>query len=180
DLSYRFEKNGYENYYFGETAIIHYKGESTSKDKVYLQRFYGAMKIFYKKHFTTNFLFDFATDFGIKLFSVLGNFKNKPQEKMLPEYYIFVSNDEKFGQHLSEKLQQKIDLISDFNGYDFSQLYEKKTEVILDNLLITNKEIIAFMQKHKNQNFTFKIRPRNTRFIIGSAHKNGKGEITLI
>ncbi|HLV46643.1 MAG TPA: glycosyltransferase family 2 protein [Flavobacterium sp.] len=180
DLSYRFEKSGYENHYFGETAIIHYKGESTNKDKVYLQRFYGAMKIFYKKHFTTNFLFDLLTDCGIKLFSVLGYFKNKPQEKLLPEYYIFVSKDKKFGQHLSEKLQQKIDLISDFNDYDFSQLYEKKVEVILDNSLITNRDIVGFMQEYKNQNFTFKIRPRNTHFIIGSAHKNGKGEITLI
>src|SRR5690606_33053957 len=31
DLSYRFLKKGYDNYYFGQTTIIHYKGESTSK-----------------------------------------------------------------------------------------------------------------------------------------------------
>lgn len=32
DLSYRIIKGGYKNYYFPETSIIHYKGESTKKE----------------------------------------------------------------------------------------------------------------------------------------------------
>lgn len=179
DLSYRFEKNGYENYYFGETTIIHYKGESTSKDKVYLKRFYGAMKIFYQKHFTTNFLFDFATDAGIKIFSFLSNFKNKPAEKTFPKHYVFVSKDENFRRYLSEGLLKDIDLIDSYKGYNFSKLVKNKTEFILDNSLLSNKEIIDFIQKYKNNNFTFKIRPRDTNFIIGSNSKNDKGEVSL-
>ena len=31
DLSYRLIKAGFKNYYFHETTIIHYKGESTIK-----------------------------------------------------------------------------------------------------------------------------------------------------
>ena len=31
DLSYRLTQAGYLNYYFSETSIIHYKGESTKK-----------------------------------------------------------------------------------------------------------------------------------------------------
>ncbi|MBV5335103.1 MAG: glycosyltransferase, partial [Sulfuricurvum sp.] len=31
DLSYRITKGGYKNYYYPETTIIHYKGESTKK-----------------------------------------------------------------------------------------------------------------------------------------------------
>ena len=179
DLSYRFEKNGYENYYFGETTIIHYKGESTSKDKVYLKRFYGAMKIFYQKHFTTNFLFDFATNAGIKIFSFLSNFKNKPAEKTFPEHYVFVSKDENFRRYLSEGLLKDIDLIDSYKGYNFSKLVKNKTEFILDNSLLSNEEIINFIQKYKNNNFTFKIRPRDTNFIIGSNSKNDKGEVSL-
>ena len=34
DLSYRIIKGGYKNYYFPETKIIHYKGESTKKSSV--------------------------------------------------------------------------------------------------------------------------------------------------
>src|SRR5690606_14026440 len=179
DLSYRFEKNGYENYYFGETTIIHYKGESTSKDKVYLKRFYGAMKIFYRKHFTTNFLFDLATDAGIKIFSFLSDFKNKPAEKTFPEHYVFVSKDENFRRYLSEGLLNDIDLITSYKECDFSKLVKNKTEFILDNSLLSNKEIIDFIQKYKNNNFTFKIRPRDTNFIIGSNSKNDKGEVSL-
>ena len=52
DLSYRVIKAGYDNYYFPETRIIHYKGESTKKSSVnYVLVFYNAMVIFARKHF---------------------------------------------------------------------------------------------------------------------------------
>ena len=52
DLSYRITQGGYKNYYFPETRIIHYKGESTKKTSVnYVFVFYRAMEIFAKKHF---------------------------------------------------------------------------------------------------------------------------------
>ena len=53
DLSYRILKGGYKNYYFPETRIIHYKGESTKKSSVnYVFVFYKAMVIFAQKHFS--------------------------------------------------------------------------------------------------------------------------------
>jgi O-antigen biosynthesis protein len=53
DLSYRIVKAGYKNYYFPETTIIHYKGESTRKGSLnYVKIFYRAMQIFAQKHFT--------------------------------------------------------------------------------------------------------------------------------
>ncbi|MBL7927668.1 MAG: glycosyltransferase [Bacteroidia bacterium] len=53
DLSYRITKGGYNNYYFPETKIIHYKGESTKKSSVnYVFVFYKAMVIFAQKHFS--------------------------------------------------------------------------------------------------------------------------------
>ncbi|QQS52007.1 MAG: glycosyltransferase [Bacteroidota bacterium] len=53
DLSYRITQAGYKNYYFPETTIIHYKGESTKKGSInYVMVFYKAMNIFARKHFT--------------------------------------------------------------------------------------------------------------------------------
>ncbi len=53
DLSYRIIKAGYHNYYFPETRIIHYKGESTKKGSLnYVFVFYNAMIIFARKHYT--------------------------------------------------------------------------------------------------------------------------------
>jgi GT2 family glycosyltransferase len=53
DLSYRITLGGYKNYYFPETTIIHYKGESTKKGSInYVKVFYNAMIIFANKHFS--------------------------------------------------------------------------------------------------------------------------------
>lgn len=77
DLSYRITKGGFKNYYFPETRIIHYKGESTKKSSVnYVFVFYNAMIIFAKKHFSQgnarlfSFLINLAIYFraGISLF----------------------------------------------------------------------------------------------------------------
>lgn len=53
DLSYRLTLAGYQNYYFADSSIIHYKGESTKKSSVnYVVVFYKAMAIFAAKHFS--------------------------------------------------------------------------------------------------------------------------------
>lgn len=54
DLSYRIVKESYKNFYFPETRIIHYKGESTRKGSMnYVRMFYQAMIIFAQKHFSS-------------------------------------------------------------------------------------------------------------------------------
>lgn len=70
DLSYRIIKGGYKNYYFPETRIIHYKGESTKKSSVnYVFVFYRAMVIFAEKHFSQKHakMFSFLINFAIYL-----------------------------------------------------------------------------------------------------------------
>lgn len=51
DLCYTLLKRGYINYYYGKVSILHHKGESTVKDEIYLERFYGAMQIFINKYY---------------------------------------------------------------------------------------------------------------------------------
>ncbi|WP_347217356.1 glycosyltransferase family 2 protein [Chryseobacterium sp.] len=51
DLCYTLIKNGYKNYYYGKASLLHHKGESTVKNEVYLQRFYGAMQTFIDKYY---------------------------------------------------------------------------------------------------------------------------------
>ena len=54
DLSYRLLKTGYKNYFFAESTILHYKGESTKKGNLnYVKTFYEAMIIYAEKHFST-------------------------------------------------------------------------------------------------------------------------------
>jgi N-acetylglucosaminyl-diphospho-decaprenol L-rhamnosyltransferase len=51
DLSYRIRQAGYANYYLSEITIIHFKGESTTKDIAYVKLFYKAMIQFVQKHY---------------------------------------------------------------------------------------------------------------------------------
>lgn len=51
DLCYTILRKGYRNFYYGKYSILHYKGESTVKDQIYLDRFYGAMEIFIDKYY---------------------------------------------------------------------------------------------------------------------------------
>ena len=65
DLSYRLTQSGWQNWYFPEVRILHYKGESTKRTSVnYVLVFYRAMVIFARKHFATS---------GASVFSVLIN-----------------------------------------------------------------------------------------------------------
>lgn len=83
DLSYRIIKAGYKNYYFADTTIIHYKGESTKKGSLnYVKTFYEAMIIFAKKHFQGSkaSLFVLMLQFAIyfrAFLTLLGNFGQK-------------------------------------------------------------------------------------------------------
>ncbi len=53
DLSFRIQKTGYDNYYFAESTIIHFKGESTKRGSLnYVRLFYRAMSLFVKKQYS--------------------------------------------------------------------------------------------------------------------------------
>jgi GT2 family glycosyltransferase len=87
DLSYRIQLGGYKNYYFPETKIIHYKGESTKKSSVnYVFVFYRAMVIFAKKHFSQNNakLFSMAIHLAIYLRASISIFRRFIEQIAFP------------------------------------------------------------------------------------------------
>ncbi len=87
DLSYRIIQAGYQNYYFPETQIIHYKGESTKKGSLnYVRTFYQAMIIFTRKHFSGRRagLFILMLQAAIWLRAGLTLLKNAAQKIWLP------------------------------------------------------------------------------------------------
>lgn len=68
DLCYRIQKAGYKVYYFHETEIIHYKGESTKRSSIDETKiFYQAMQLFVRKHFAASFLVNWILRFAITL-----------------------------------------------------------------------------------------------------------------
>jgi GT2 family glycosyltransferase len=182
DLSYTALKKGKSNYYFHETTVIHYKGESTVKDGLYMKRFREAMQFFYKKHFKSSFIFDVFMKIGAFFFALV----KKNQSKLKPlqaEEYVLFSNDENMKNILELLLHKKIHWQSKIEGnilFSHSISNINQTEILLDNTDLSFKEIISFLEANKNQGFTFKIIPKNKSFIIGSNNSNDKGTVIII
>ncbi|MES2574674.1 MAG: glycosyltransferase family 2 protein [Bacteroidota bacterium] len=176
DLSYMALERGKSNYYFHETSVVHYKGESTIKDDTYMKRFREAMNFFYKKHFSVSFLFSVFMEMGIVFFSFVKMFQGKPKPKLSPQNYILVSDDEMLREKLQKQLNQKVEL------QKTSNLFSKntRTEIIFDQNYLNFKSIIQTFETNKNADFTFKILPESTDFIIGSNSSFDRGEIITI
>ncbi len=96
DLSYRITKGGYKNYYFPETTILHYKGESTKKGSVnYVRVFYNAMIIFAGKHFSKGNARRYAILINLAIYfrallSLIGRFFSKAKLALADASLIFL------------------------------------------------------------------------------------------
>jgi len=176
DLSYMALKKGKSNYYFHETSVVHYKGESTVKDETYMKRFQEAMNFFYQKHFQVSLLFSVFMKVGIVFFSMIKKFQGKPKLKSRPEKYILVSEDEA----LREKFENKWRTLVERQRITKSFANNIKTEIIFDQNQLDFKTIIQAFETNKNKNFTFKILPESSDFLIGSNSSFDRGEVIQI
>ena len=176
DLSYMALKKGKSNYYFHETSVMHYKGESTVKDGTYMKRFREAMNFFYKKHFKVSILFSIFMKMGIVFFSFVKMFQGKPKPKLSPKNYVLVSDNESLREELEKQLNQKMELQNTIKS--FSE--KPATEIIFDQNYLNFKSIIETLESNKNNNFTFKIFPKSSNFLIGSNSSFDRGEIIKI
>lgn len=176
DLSYMALKKGKSNYYFHETSVIHYKGESTIKDGAYMKRFQEAMNFFYIKHFQVSFLFSIFMKIGIVFFSLVKMFQGKPKPKLSPEKYILVSENEV----LREKLENKWQTVVERQDITKSFAKNAKTEIIFDQNFIIFKSIIQSFETNKNKGLTFKIIPESSDYVIGSNSSFERGEVINI
>lgn len=179
DLSYMVLKTGKSNYYFHETSVVHYKGESTVRDGLYMKRFREAMDFFYKKHFRVSKGFDLFMKTGAFFFSIVKK-SQAVDSKINPSHYILVSNDEKLALSVEKLLGKKVKRISEASKNTINSLLgavKGTVEIIFDNNSLAYAEIIAAMEINKNQGFTFKILPKQSDFIIGSNSSNDRGEI---
>ncbi|MCG9793329.1 glycosyltransferase family 2 protein [Flavobacterium algicola] len=183
DLSYMALKKGKTNFYFHETTVIHYKGESTVKDGTYMKRFQEAMNFFYKKHFRVSILFSLFMKIGILSFSIIKRFQGKDRKHKDKDHFILFSKNRSLVESIESVVQKKIDFRDlEANSLLLSGVNHSisGTEIILDNHFISFKECIAFMELLKSYKFTFKILPKNTNFLIGSDNSNERGTVLKI
>lgn len=180
DLSYRALLLNRQNFYFHETTVIHYKGESTVKDATYMKHFREFMNFFYKKHFKQSLFFNLMARFGAFYFSLVKLFKGKANVKFTPNGYVLLSDNESIKEKLEARFQKNVQRVDLENGkIVLSQTFseQKRTEVILDTNYLKFIEAISFFETHKNKSLTFKLLPTQTNFIIGSNSSNDRGEV---
>ncbi len=169
DLSYKVKKAGYDNYYFGDTTVIHFKGESTLKDAKYAKRFYGAMQIFYKTHFKRNLVFNAIVWLGIKMAYLIRNTKDDVVVKQNKTYLYSTVPD----QDLLKQLVKPIIIKN-----SIQEEIESNSVVVYDFNMLKSSTVISDMkQKSKQENIVFRFLPKNSKFIIGSDSAINRGEV---
>ena len=90
DLCYRIKEKGWKIYYYPDTEIIHYKGESAKRSSIDETRlFYGAMSLFVEKHFSSSWLLKAVLKSAIWLREILA-FANKYKLAIIPAIIDFV------------------------------------------------------------------------------------------
>jgi N-acetylglucosaminyl-diphospho-decaprenol L-rhamnosyltransferase len=174
DLSYQIQQLGFLNYYLAETTIIHFKGESTTKDIRYVRLFYKAMKQFVKKHSGRSALYSVMIEVAIWLragITLSGNLFavkhiNNKQEKY------FLLGDAVSTERLKNEFLKTKKEISDT---------EQNTDEIIfcEGKDLSFKQIIDSIEK-KSSTRNFKIHSSNSFSIVGSDSKNRSGEIIAL
>jgi GT2 family glycosyltransferase len=176
DLSYKLLKANYKNYYLGDVTMLHYKGESTTKDKNYLKRFYGAMHIFFKKHFKTGGFFKTLVFSGVTLLRFINIFRTSRVKTPAfeGEHYYLLSDNIGFMQKLSAATEIKFKSMAKSAVTD-SKIFDSC--FVFDANYVAYEKIFTAMEFLKNKGNIFRIRPVNTDFILGSDSSTSKGEI---
>ncbi len=168
DMSFTLLKKGYVNWYFGSNRLLHFKGESTLKNLDYLKRFYGAMYIFYKKHFKPNLLFNTVAKLGLLFMSVFK--RNREVDHADPDSGIYL------GGELPERL-------AEVRKIAYSHLEELPSEtegkeVVFDASEIEFDKILAIMESHsESRDILFMIRPPGGNFMLGSRDADSLGQV---
>lgn len=175
DLSYMIRKLGKANFYFAETTVIHYKGESTIRDVTYMKRFQEAMQFFYGKHFKKSIVFDYIMRFGSIIFSFFKKTQQQNRAVTIDEYVVF-SRNVNFQIPIAE--DKKIGYLTDFNL--FAPDSKKKIEVIFDTTTFSFKEISSFMHSKATKHITFKNYIATSNYCIGSNDANNRGEVLFL
>lgn len=183
DLSYMILQKGKTNYYFHETTVIHYKGESTIKDGTYMKRFQEAMEFFYKKHFRVSFLFSAFMKIGIVFFSLVKRIQGRPKAKIKAENYLLVSASETLVKIIAAIVQKKVGFL-DWEAEKevnlLSNSIRNGLQIILDNEFVSFKKCIEIHEQYRNKGVVFRIIPKDANFSIGSDSPNDRGEVVKV
>jgi len=184
DLSFRIQRSGLKNLYFPDVTIIHFKGESTQRSSAsYNKHFYGAMKLFLKKHYPANFASSLIS-MGI---SISGLFRRRYRPKAKNTTNLntaVVAHQSQFDRLIqlikyaepSLKIVRRIDPSKEL----LMQIKQSDnvSRVIFSGESVENQTIISQLQELP-RNIIYYFHGKNTSSIVGSPAKNYPGDVIV-
>ena len=176
DLSYQFIKKGYKNYYLGKTSIIHYKGESTLKDKVYFNRFFTSVKYYFQKHYTNSkwIVSLLSLFFYIAKWTKKAEIVKKERNKVVYNRIYCVTTSDALIDKLNtyfKKEVHKTDPVS------LVQTDLNKDYIIFDKDCLSVNEVISLMKKLTQHENYFRIKLSALDTLVGSDSSTSQGEV---
>jgi GT2 family glycosyltransferase len=186
DFSYRLLSAG-KNYYSSDLKIIHFKGESTLKDKNYIDRFYGAMLIFSRKHYFSGygkfrrFMVTSAIRAVKKILNIFILFNNVPKNSTLTsvnEVAFYVGGEEGYERVKHIEGFIRIKSFKAFSDVDVDENYDAIT-LFIDLKTVSVKDAVNFMEKYSGRfRFSF-ISPDRDFYLYSTGSKNPGNVIAL-
>jgi N-acetylglucosaminyl-diphospho-decaprenol L-rhamnosyltransferase len=190
DLSYRVQQAGYKNYYFPGCTIIHFKGESTRKDKKYVRLFYKAMSQFVHKHFRGKManLYVNLLPSAIWIKSLFSSLRVPHQEKTNTEArnieFVIVGEKQVINKTASAvKGEKKITFLEDISDSARLQsaLLQRPSRAVIfcESAGLSFKKIIETIDLTEPGSACY-ISADGSHSIVGSSSKSSQGHVILL
>lgn len=178
DLSHRIGKAGFKNYYLGSSKVLHFKGESTLKDKFYLMNFYGALSIFYKKHFPEKTALHGLVDVLIKgIISVKSIFTPLNSKVNLTYNSIgYLGSD----TNTYNKLKLLFPSCDTVNIKGIANTTPSVEIIFIDSQYYSYKEIIAIFSNPLFKDIRKRIIDHDSSYYLGSDTSEGRGDVGVL
>ena len=181
DISHRSLKLGLTNFYLSEAKVIHFKGESTPKNKAYEKRFFSAMFYYYSKNFSHNWFLNYVFLLGSYVFSKFKRIMSSRRDETKPvlvNNWILLSANPKLYKSVKANIFPSIKqcqslletLQVETNGL---------TGIVFDMRSIQWNEVISFMQLHQTR-YIYKFISADNKRIIGSSDVLSRGSGAII
>lgn len=153
DISYSAELAGYTNYYVGDITVLHYKGESTKRDKKYFKIFFEAMMIFLSKYYQKNWINYQVLRSGIALKYLISIIK-----------FNLSNESNRIKVEVNKNELNWINQLSELKN-------QRKQNIVLDAERFSYKEILSIISQYNSSNTSFYIHPKNKNYVIGDDKK---------
>lgn len=177
DLCHQFLRHGRVNWYLGNLSIVHFKGESTFKDKVYFERFYGAIRLFYEKNFRHSVIETALVNaFFERLIKFKSQKKIQPLESIEPGLNCYLGKR----KEIYDKLEPRIEGLIWLTQLEDLDALKGASCVFVDLATQDLDAVFDWMDRNVSKGHSYRFVLSSGDGYVGSDSPNDRGESILL